>query len=1143
MSEDIPLVNGKRGSNKDSLCTCLNMNETTSLTTTSLSSSKTISSSNENLKNANNTKQVLNDSVVISANRSGGGDLDETNISLSPSAIKKPKNTRCTCCNCCCHFVKQLMAMCFNSCCNCLGKSKGFEARTIHIGKSRELNYKQKFPKNVVRNQKYSIFTFIPIVLFQQFAVFLNLYFLVMALSQFIPSIRIGLLYTYWAPLAFVITVTMLREAYDDFKRYLRDKELNSQLYKILTYDGIKMVPSSQLKVSDVIIIEKNQRVPADIVLLKTSEKSGTCFIRTDQLDGETDWKLRVAVSTTQNSDKLSDLLDIGAQIYAEKPQLRINAFEGIFIRNDAEKTQEPLSIENTLWSNTVLASGTAYGAIIYTGRETRSVMNTSKPSNKIGLLDKEINNLTKLLFTAVVLLSLVMVALKGFHGPWYRYLFRFILLFSYIIPISLRVNIDMAKTVYSWFIQHDKEIPSTLVRSSTMSEELGRISYMLSDKTGTLTQNEMVFKRLHLGTVSFGSDSMDEITHHLRISFRQEVSNSKQNHPSSIMRRTIVTRIRDAIEALALCHNVTPVYEANMADVLNKPLDQMGDEVKDLRVTYQASSPDEIALVSWTENIGLTLIKRDLNNMILRGPQNELLEYDILQVFPFTSETKRMGIIIRDKQTDEIVFFLKGADTVMQSIVQYNDWLNEECSNMAREGLRTLVVAKKILTLEQYSDFEQRLTKAKLSIQDRNQKIQNVIESLEKDLELLCLTGVEDKLQQNVRTTLETLRNAGVKIWMLTGDKLETATCIAKSSKLVSRDQDIYTFKPIESRDDARNEMNNFRRKVDTALVILGESLELVLKFYEQEFIEIVLNCPAVVVCRCSPTQKAQVVHLLKKYAKGRILAIGDGGNDVSMIQAAHVGVGIQGKEGVQASLAADFSITQFSHVARLILVHGRNSYKRSASLSQFVMHRGLIISIIQAIFSSVYYYASISLYQGFLLVGYATVYTMFPVFSLVLDKDVSPQIALTYPELYKELTKGRSLSYKTFLLWVLISIYQGAAIIYGSLLLFEQDFNHIVAITFTALILTELLMVGLTVRSWHFLMIVAMMLSLVCYIFSLLVFKDFFDAEFIQSLEFAWKVTVITLVSCLPLYILKCIRIKFSPPNYAKLMQSHGK
>jgi phospholipid-translocating ATPase len=133
--------------------------------------------------------------------------------------------------------------------------------------------------------------------------------------------------------------------------------------------------------------------------------------------------------------------------------------------------------------------------------------------------------------------------------------------------------------------------------------------------------------------------------------------------------------------------------------------------------------------------------------------------------------------------------------------------------------------------------------------------------------------------------------------------------------------------------------------------------------------------------------------------------------------------------------------------------------------------------------------------------------------------------------------------LSYKTFLLWVLISIYQGAAIIYGSLLLFEQDFNHIVAITFTALVLTEILMVGLTVRSWHILMIIAMLLSLICYVASLVILNEFFDTEFIHSIEFGWKVTLITLVSCLPLYILKCIRIKFSPPNYAKLMQSHGK
>lgn len=227
--------------------------------------------------------------------------------------------------------------------------------------------------------------------------------------------------------------------------------------------------------------------------------------------------------------------------------------------------------------------------------------------------------------------------------------------------------------------------------------------------------------------------------------------------------------------------------------------------------------------------------------------------------------------------------------------------------------------------------------------------------------------------------------------------------------------------------RTDAHLELNQFRRKQDCALVVSGESLEVCLQYYQDEFMELATASPAVVCCRCSPTQKAQVVSLIQKQTGKRTCAVGDGGNDVSMIQQADAGVGIEGREGRQASLAGDFSIPQFSHIAKLLLVHGRRSYKRSAALSQFVIHRGLIISTMQAVFSAVFYLSSVALYQGFLMVGYATLYTMFPVFSLVLDQDISSYIAVTYPELYKELSKGRSLSYKTFFMWVLISIYQG--------------------------------------------------------------------------------------------------------------------
>nr|KAF6357874.1 putative ATPase phospholipid transporting 9B (putative) [Pipistrellus kuhlii] len=657
-----------------------------------------------------------------------------------------------------------------------------------------------------------------------------------------------------------------------------------------------------------------------------------------------------------------------------------------------------------------------------------------------------------------------------------------------------------------------------------------------------------MVFKRLHLGTVSYGTDTMDEIQSHVRSSYTQLHSQASGNNTSSTpprkaqssgpkVRKSVSSRVHEAVTAIALCHNVTPVYESRAGVTGETEYAEVDQDFSDENRTYQASSPDEVALVQWTESIGLTLVNRDLTSMQLRTPGGQILTYCVLQMFPFTSEGKRMGIIVRDESTAEITFYMKGADAVMSTIVQYNDWLEEECGNMAREGLRTLVVAKRALTEEQYQDFESRYMQAKLSVHDRALKVAAVVESLEREMQLLCLTGVEDRLQADVRPTLEMLRNAGIKIWMLTGDKLETATCIAKSSHLVSRAQDIHVFRPVASRGEAHLELNAFRRKHDCALVISGDSLEVCLRYYEHELVELACQCPAVVCCRCSPTQKAHIVKLLQQHTRKRTCAIGDGGNDVSMIQAADCGIGIEGKEGKAASLAADFSITQFKHIGRLLMVHGRSSYKRSAALGQFVMHRGLIISTMQAVFSSVCYFASVPLYQGFLMVGYATIYTMFPVFSLVLDQDVKPDMAMLYPELYKDLTKGRSLSFKTFLVWVLISIYQGGILMYGALVLFESEFVHVVAISFTALILTELLMVALTVRTWHWLMVVAEFLSLGCYVASLAFLNEYFDLAFITTMTFLWKVSAITVVSCLPLYVLKYLKRKLSPPSYSKL------
>lgn len=235
-----------------------------------------------------------------------------------------------------------------------------------------------------------------------------------------------GFLATYIAPLSFVLLITIGKEAYDDYQRYLRDVAANSTRYRVLDRAALKhssnshhdatsallqfptkSVASSRLRVGDLVLIEKNQRVPADCVLLRTSDSSGSCFVRTDQLDGETDWKLKVAVEHTQSLKDEALLLDLEAEIYADPPTKDIHTFIGTFTLrsipgNDSASFDGPqsrvsgLTAENALWANTVLAAGQAVGFIIYTGRETRAVMNTSHPETKVGLLDLEINRLAK---------------------------------------------------------------------------------------------------------------------------------------------------------------------------------------------------------------------------------------------------------------------------------------------------------------------------------------------------------------------------------------------------------------------------------------------------------------------------------------------------------------------------------------------------------------------------------------------------------------------------------------------------------------------------------------------------------------------------------------------------------------------------
>ena len=980
---------------------------------------------------------------------------------------------------------------------------------------------------NKLNNRKYTVLNLVPMVLYEQFKYFFNMFFLLLAVSQFIKIFQVGLLFSYIAPLVFVLFLTLLKEAYDDYKRYSRDKETNQQIYRVWQGNGFYDTKAEDLKEGHIIELHAGQRIPADCVLLWTSDPSESVFIKTDQLDGETDWKLRNPINYTQKTlARAQDPLNLSGYVKIEQPSNQIYEFNGVFVNETNREADEPLGLVNTLWATTVLCSPKSLAMVVYVGLETRIAMNISESKVKVGSIDKELNRMSKILFAVMFIIAVLLEFMADDPSNFIVSVVKYILLLSSIIPISLRINLDFSKIVFSYKINTDTEIEA-IARNSQIPEELGRIGIVLSDKTGTLTQNVMQFKQISSEYLKFTPD--ERKIRKVLVKELKEDSKISLNTSKSLLDKNKLSKgkvTKELLLALGLCHNVTPVEED-------------GERV------LQASSPDEIALMRAAEDYGLRLQSRNQKEIkLLWESVNREVSYEILNVFPFTSARKRMGIILRDKTLGRIVFYIKGADFIMKTLVPEvkTGFLMDECDDLSREGLRTLVYGFKILSEESYKEWAQLYAEASVSLTRRDELQWEAVDELEKGVQFLCVTGVEDKLQEDCANSIEALKDAGISIWMLTGDKIETVSCVAISTGLKGLDQEFFIMKEIKTEESLMRELNRFSSRSDKGvLVVDGNTLSTIYRYNEEFFFKLAVETKCVIACRCSPTQKAEVVKSLKKYSDQITLSIGDGGNDVPMINAADVGVGIVGKEGKQAALASDFSITKFKHLTNLLLWHGRNSYKRGAVMAQFVMHRGLIISFMQCYFCFLFGYLQIALFNGYLMLGYATVYTMFPVFALIFDEDVDLPTALKFPILYKNLQKGRELNNKTFMCWMWKSIYQAFIIIMMNIVFFEQPFRDFVSTGFSALIVVELINTFSVMNNYTWLMFLSIVFSIAIYIFSFIFFRQYFSAAELNTMFFV-KALVVGVICHIPFVIIHRLNRYYYPTEEQKIMKNVG-
>ncbi|XP_022807594.1 phospholipid-transporting ATPase IA-like [Stylophora pistillata] len=970
----------------------------------------------------------------------------------------------------------------------------------------------QQFCNNKISTAKYNFLTFLPKFLLEQFSRYSNVFFLFIALLQQIDDVSPTGRYTTAVPLLFVLSCSAVKEIIEDYKRHQADDQVNNRRVKVLRDNTMQSLLWTEVQVGDIVKVVNGQFFPADLILVSSSEPMGMCYIETSNLDGETNLKIRQALPLTAKMTSLLEIRCMQGRVECEGPNNRLYDFVG----NITLQTQKsvPVGPEQILLRGANLRNTQwIFGLVVYTGHDSKLMQNSTAAPIKRSNVDHTTN--IQILFLFGLLLVLALCSTIGFKiwtdnhrdTDWYlgysgkkaqnlgMSFLTFIILFNNLIPISLTVTLEVVKFIQAIFINldidmyYDKTDTPAMARTSNLNEELGQVKYIFSDKTGTLTRNVMEFKKCSIGGISYsgGRDTfMDPAL----------LDNLREHHPTASV-------IREFLTLLAVCHTVVPEREPGNPD----------------KIVYQAASPDEGALVKGAKKLGFSFNVRTPTSVIINAMGQEEV-YEVLNVLEFNSTRKRMSVIVRTPE-GKIKLYCKGADTViferMQEKQMYMDSTVEHLEDFAKEGLRTLCIAMAELEPEEFQRWSDIYYKASTSLENREKNVDDAAELIEKNLFLLGATAIEDKLQEGVPESIAALADADIKIWVLTGDKQETAINIGYACRLLTPEMKLLICGE-ETLDGTREWLNEHIRLVgrsgsskkspstirdDLGLIITGKTLlhglsdELKLSF-----LELALGCKAVICCRVSPLQKAQVVRLVKQHVKDAItLAIGDGANDVGMIQAAHVGVGISGVEGLQAASASDYAIAQFRYLNKLLFVHGAWSYQRLAKLILYSFYKNVCLYVIELWFALDNGFSGQILFDKWCIGIYNVVFTSVPPLAIGLfDRTVTSESMLKYPKLYKESQNAEIYNTKVFWMWIAASVYHSLLLFYLPcfMLRHEAPFSDGVIVgewflgnvVYTLVVITVCIKAGMELDTWNWLCHVAIWGSIASWFIFLLIY-----------------------------------------------------
>nr|XP_045609485.1 phospholipid-transporting ATPase IF-like isoform X2 [Procambarus clarkii] len=937
------------------------------------------------------------------------------------------------------------------------------------------------FPDNSITTSKYTLVTFLPKNLFEQFRRLANFYFLCLAIIHLTIDSPVSPM-TSILPLVFVVAVTAVKQGYEDWLRHREDNKVNNAASRVLRDGVVTEVRRRDIIVGDVVEVADEEEFPCDLVLLASHHPEATCDVITANLDGETNLKTFLCPTLTSDLHSPRDLWHLSATIVCQLPHPnlydfkgRLEVYRGVSLADTASQADTAsLATENLLPRGARLKNtSTVYGVAVYTGMETKMALNSKRASNKFSTVEKSMNYFLAFFLLVLALEVAACTALK-YHlydhdvmsTMWYvgqtnngtvtfddvyQDIFSFLIIFSYIIPISLYVTLEMQKFLGTMFLRWDEDVAlggggdddGARVNTSDLNEELGQVKYLFTDKTGTLTENIMHFRQCSVEGVRY---TEAEGGLHL---LREETFASKPlGHLPEAVVRFLVT--------LALCHTVQAVspHPTPEDPTPEEPTHEEGAGMQELIPEYHASSPDEKAIVEACARCGVVFagMKGSQASVRVRG---RLWSYTRLQVLHFDPDRKCMSVVVREEASGKIWLLTKGAESSVlkrccintPELERLHYTTLSHINDYAMRGLRTLAVGRRELSYKQYRILADQLENARQVVEDREAAVKEVMENMETELRLLGATAVEDLLQEGVQETLESLRAAGIKVWVLTGDKVETAVNIAYSCGHFKRFMTVLSLTGLRDLDHAvaslRQCQEASRAEGSFGLVVDGVSLLWLLDHLRDDFYTLCRRCWAVVCCRMSPRQKAETVRLVKTSSERPVCAaVGDGANDVPMIKEANVGLGIMGKEGRQAVRCADFGISRFRFLQKVLFVHGHWNYVRVTVFVQFSFYKNVAFNTPIVFYTAWSALSTQCVYESLVLTMFNITFTTLPVLVFGLfEQNLPSHLLLSRPHLYQRNADNVGMSWRLFFKWNLFALWHALVMYLGLMLVCFDD------------------------------------------------------------------------------------------------------